>query len=165
MQRLYEGCEWGRFEVVGVDPPRSRNALDFLEAPGRLTSFLGHRLFQLLLTPTRAYLRAVSVAMQTLMRQLSRVAGAEIVQDAITFFQAFEGMEEGFRVRADHVRDLLGRDTTAFVLVPAPRDDPVEEARWFADRLEESGMTVDGLVVNRVFPHFAQTPDLAPAPA
>jgi len=115
--------------------------------------------------PTRAYLRAVSVAMQTLMRTLSRVAGAEIVQDAITFFQAFEGMEEGFRVRADHVRDLLGRDSTAFVLVTAPRDDTVEEARWFADRLADSGLTVNGLVVNRVFPAFADTPELATAPA
>src|SRR3974390_697808 len=146
MQRLYEGCEWGRFEIVVVDTPPTRNALDFLEAPGRLTKFLGHRLFPLLLPPTRAYLRAVSVAMQTLMRQLSRVAGADIVQDAITFFQAFEGMEEGFRVRADHVRDLLGRGSTAFVLVTAPRDDTVDEARWFADRLQESGLGVDGLV-------------------
>jgi anion-transporting ArsA/GET3 family ATPase len=165
MEKLYELVEESRYDVVVVDTPPSRNALDFLEAPGRLTKFLGHRLFQLLLTPTRAYLRAVSVAMQTLMRTLSRVAGADIVQDAITFFQAFEGMEEGFRVRADHVRDLLGRSSTAFVLVTAPRDDTVDEARWFADRLQESGLGVDGLVVNRVFPAFAATPGLAPAPA
>ena len=165
MEKLYELVEEGHYDVVVVDTPPTRNALDFLEAPGRLTRFLGHRLFQLLLVPTRAYLRAVSVAMQTMLRTLSKVAGADIVQDAITFFQAFEGMEEGFRVRAEHMRDLLGRDSTAFVLVTAPRDDTVEEARWFADRLEESGMTVNGLVVNRVFPHFAQTPGLAPAPA
>jgi len=165
MEKLYELVEEGRYDVVVVDTPPTRNALDFLEAPGRLTRFLGHRLFQLLLMPTRAYLRAVSVAMQTLMRTLSRVAGAEIVQDAITFFQAFEGMEEGFRVRADRMRDLLGQDSTAFVLVTAPRDDTVEEARWFADRLGESGLSVDGLVVNRVYPRFAVTPHLAPAPA
>ena len=165
MEKLYELVEEGAYEVVVVDTPPSRNALDFLEAPGRLTRFLGHRLFQLLLMPTRAYLRAVSMAMQTLLRTLSKVAGAEIVQDAITFFQAFEGMEEGFRVRADHMRDLLGRPSTSFVLVTAPRDDTVEEAGWFADRLAESGLSVDGLVVNRVYPHFAATPALVPAPA
>jgi anion-transporting ArsA/GET3 family ATPase len=164
MEKLYELAEEGEYDIVVVDTPPSRNALDFLEAPGRLTRFLGHRLFQLLLMPTRAYLRAVSVAMQTLMRTLSRVAGAEIVQDAITFFQAFEGMEEGFRVRADHMRDLLARDTTAFVLVTAPRADTVEEAGWFADKLHESGLAVDGLVVNRVYPAFPTTPHLPPAP-
>ena len=164
MEKLYELAEEGHYDLVVVDTPPSRNALDFLEAPGRLTRFLGHRLFQLLLTPTRAYLRAVSVAMQTLMRTLSKVAGAEIVQDAITFFQAFEGMEEGFRVRADHMRDLLWRDTTSFVLVTAPRADTVEEAGWFADRLHQSGLTVDGLVVNRVYPAFPPTPGLPPAP-
>jgi anion-transporting ArsA/GET3 family ATPase len=164
MEKLYELVEESRYDIVVVDTPPTRNALDFLEAPGRLTRFLGHRLFQLLLMPTRAYLRAVSVAMQTLMRTLSRVAGADIVQDAITFFQAFEGMEEGFRVRADHMRDLLGRDTTSFVLVTAPREDVVEEAGWFARRLHQSGLAVDALVVNRVYPAFAGADALPPAP-
>jgi anion-transporting ArsA/GET3 family ATPase len=104
------------------------------------------------------------VAMQGLMRTLSKVAGTEIVQDAITFFQAFEGMEEGFRVRADHVRDLLARDTTSFVLVTAPRADTVEEAGWFAERLAESGLAVAALVVNRVYPAFPATPHLPLAP-
>ena len=165
MEKLYELAEEGEYDLVVVDTPPSRNALDFLDAPRRMTRFLGNRLFQLLLTPTRAYLRAVSVAMQGLMRTLSKVAGAEIVQDAVTFFQAFEGMEEGFRVRADHVRDLLARDTTAFVLVTAPRADTVQEAGWFADKLAESGLAVAGLVVNRVYPTFPATPHLPPAPA
>jgi len=165
MEKLYELAEGDEYDIVVVDTPPSRNALDFLDAPRRLTSFLGHRLFQLLLTPTRAYLRALSVAMQGLMRTLSKVAGAEIVQDVVTFFQAFEGMEEGFRVRADHVRDLLARDTTAFVLVTAPRADTVQEAGWFAAKLAESNLAVAGLVVNRVYPAFPATPRLPPAPA
>ena len=164
MEKLYELAESGDFDLVVVDTPPTRNALDFLDAPRRLTRFLGHRLFQVLLMPTRAYLRAVSVATQALLRTISKVAGAEIVQDAVTFFQAFEGMEEGFRTRADHMRRLLARRTTAFVLVTSPRADSVAEAGWFADKLNESGLAVEGLVVNRVYPSFGQTTALPEAP-
>jgi anion-transporting ArsA/GET3 family ATPase len=164
MEKLYELAESGDFDLVVVDTPPTRNALDFLDAPRRLTRFLGHRLFQVLLMPTRAYLRAVSVATQALLRTISKVAGAEIVQDAVTFFQAFEGMEEGFRTRADHMRRLLARRTTAFVLVTSPRADSVAEAGWFADKLNESGLAVEGLVVNRVYPSFGDTRDLPHAP-
>jgi len=168
MEKLYELVEEGSYDVVVVDTPPTRNAIDFLDAPRRLTRFLGHRLFQFLLMPTRAYLRAVSVATQALLRTISKVAGSEIVQDAVTFFQAFEGMEEGFRLRAEHMRRLLARRTTAFVLVTSPRADTVEEAGWFADKLNESGLAVDGLVVNRMHPEFASWSDvegLPPAPA
>jgi anion-transporting ArsA/GET3 family ATPase len=164
MEKLYELAESGDFELVVVDTPPTRNALDFLDAPRRLTRFLGHRLFQVLLMPTRAYLRAVSVATQALLRTISKVAGAEIVQDAVTFFQAFEGMEEGFRTRADHVRRLLARRSTAFVLVTSPRQDAVDEAGWFADKLNESGLAVEGLVMNRVHPTFATRGALPEAP-
>ncbi|MHB8682540.1 MAG: ArsA family ATPase [Acidimicrobiales bacterium] len=164
MEKLYELAESGDFDLVVVDTPPTRNALDFLDAPRRLTRFLGHRLFQLLLMPTRAYLRAVSVATQALFRTISKVAGAEIVQDAVTFFQAFEGMEEGFRLRAEHMHQLLARRTTAFVLVTSPRADTVEEAGWFADKLNESGLAVEGLVVNRVHPNFSEH-DVPDAPA
>ncbi len=164
MEKLYELAEGGDFDLVVVDTPPTRNALDFLDAPRRLTRFLGHRLFQVLLMPTRAYLRAVSVATQALLRTISKVAGAEIVQDAVTFFQAFEGMEEGFRTRADHMRRLLARRTTAFVLVTSTRTDAVEEAGWFADKLNESGLAVEGLVVNRVHPSFGEPGALPEAP-
>ena len=164
MEKLYELSEDGHYDLVVVDTPPSRNALDFLDAPRRLTRFLGHRLFQLLLMPTRAYLRAVSVATQALLRTISKVAGAEIVHDAVAFFQAFEGMEEGFRNRAEHMRRLLARRTTAFVLVTSPRSDTVEEAGWFADKLNESGLAVEGLVVNRVHPAFGAVETLPVAP-
>jgi anion-transporting ArsA/GET3 family ATPase len=164
MEKLYELVEADSFDLIVVDTPPTRNALEFLDAPRRLTRFLGHRLFQILLMPTRAYLRAVSVATQALLRTISKVAGADIVHDAMAFFQAFEGMEEGFRVRAEHVRRVLAQRTTAFVLVTSPRDDTVEEAGWFADRLNESGLAVEGLVVNRVHPVFAFAGDLPAAP-
>jgi anion-transporting ArsA/GET3 family ATPase len=166
MEKLYELAEEDRFDLIVVDTPPSRNALDFLEAPNRLTRFLGHRLFQFLLLPTRASLRAFSVASQALLKTISKVAGAEIVNDAVAFFQAFAGMEEGFRLRARRVRDLLADDSTSFVLVSAPRLDTVTEAGWFAGRLEEAGLAVDALVVNRVHPVFwkkvDELPDVAP---
>jgi anion-transporting ArsA/GET3 family ATPase len=163
MEKLYELAEEDSFDLVVVDTPPTRNALDFLDAPRRLTRFLGHRLFQFLLMPTRAYLRAVSVATQALLRTISKVAGAEIVNDAVAFFQAFEGMEEGFRGRAEHMRRLLMRRTTAFVLVTSPRADTVEEAGWFADKLNESGLAVEGLIVNRVHPRFSIADEPMPA--
>ncbi len=162
MEKLYELAEEDRFDLIVVDTPPSRNALDFLEAPNRLTRFLGNRIFQFLLMPTRASLRAFSLASQALLKTISRVAGAEIVNDAVAFFQAFAGMEEGFRLRARHVRDLLADDATSFVLVSAPRLDTVTEAGWFAGRLEEAGLAVDALVVNRVHPVFWKKVDELP---
>ena len=104
------------------------------------------------------------MASQALLKTISRVAGAEIVNDAVAFFQAFAGMEEGFRLRAVHVRKLLADRSTAFVLVAAPRADTVVEAGWFADRLDDAGLQVDALVVNRVHPVFWPSADTLPLP-
>jgi anion-transporting ArsA/GET3 family ATPase len=154
-EKLYELTEEGDFDVVVVDTPPTRNALDFLDAPGRLTRFLENRVFQALMKPTRVGLRFMGVAAHALLRTISRVAGADIVSDAVSFFQAFEGMEEGFRTRAARVRELLRQPDTAFVLVASPRPDSVGEAVHFADKLGETGMSVSALVVNRVQPRFA----------
>ena len=164
MEKLFELTEEGRFDLVVVDTPPTRNALDFLDAPRRLTHFLGNRLFQLLMAPTRAYLRAVSLATQALLRAVSKVVGTDMVQDAVAFFQAFDGMLDGFRVRAEHMRALLEQPTTAFVLVTSPRPDSVEEAEWFADRLDKSGLRTDALVVNRVHPSWPVPGELPDAP-
>ncbi len=161
MEKLYELVEEGGFDLVVVDTPPTRNALDFLDAPRRLTRFLENRVFQALMKPTRAGLKFMGVAAQALLRTISRVAGAEIVHDAVAFFQAFEGMEEGFRTRAARVRQLLTQEDTAFVLVASPRTDSVEEAVHFAGKLAESRMSVAGLIVNRVQPRFAQDAELA----
>ena len=158
MEKLYELDHAGRFDLVVVDTPPTRNALDFLDAPGRLTRFLDNRIFRLLMMPTRAYLRAVSFASQAFLRTISKVVGAEVVKDAVDFFKAFEGMEEGFRNRASEVRALLQSEATAFVLVTSPRRGAVEEAEYFADRLREAGIAVDALVVNRLHPRFGDGP-------
>jgi anion-transporting ArsA/GET3 family ATPase len=154
MEKLYEIHDEGRFDLIVIDTPPSRNALDFLDAPRRLTRFLDNRLFRIVVMPTRTYLKAVSVATQAFLRTVSRVVGNQVVGDAIAFFQAFEGMEEGFRTRAQAVLELLSDDATAFVLVTAPRRDAIEEATFFAERLGESNIKVDALVVNRLHPRF-----------
>ena len=161
MEKLHELVEEGGFDVVVVDTPPSRNALDFLDAPRRLTHFLENRVFQALMAPTRVGLRFMSLAANALLRTLSKVAGADIVHDAVAFFQAFEGMEEGFRLRAARVRELLVQPGTAFVLVASPRPDSVDEAVHFAAKLAESGMSATALVVNRVQPRFATDQQLA----
>jgi anion-transporting ArsA/GET3 family ATPase len=100
------------------------------------------------------------VAAQAFLRTISKVVGGDVVRDAITFFQAFDGMEQGFRERAEHVLELLTHDETAFVLVTAPRRDVVEEAAFFADRLRSGGIPVRALIVNRMHPRFSDaSPD------
>jgi anion-transporting ArsA/GET3 family ATPase len=165
MEKLYELTESGDYDTVVVDTPPTRNALDLLDAPRRLTHFLENRIFRALLLPTRATFRAVGVATQALLRTISKVAGAEIVQDAVAFFQAFQGMEEGFRTRASVVRDLLADPGTAYLIVTSPRPDAVEEATYFAAKLEESGIAPAGLVVNRVHPDFGGPKARPSAPA
>lgn len=155
MEKLYELVEEGAFDMVVVDTPPSRNALDFLDAPRRLTRFLENRIFQALMAPTRVGLKLMGVATHALLRTISKVAGADIVADAVAFFQAFEGMEQGFRDRATRVRQLLVQSDTAFVLVASPRPDSVDEAVHFAGKLAESDMSVTALVVNKVQPRFA----------
>jgi anion-transporting ArsA/GET3 family ATPase len=154
METLYELHEETDFDLVVVDTPPTRHALDFLDAPRRLSRFLEHRLFRVLVSPRSGLVRAVNVAAQTFLRTVSRVVGGDVIDDAIAFFQAFEGMEEGFRDRAVRVNQLLAAPSTAFLLVASPRRDTLNEAHYFADRLAEAGIAVEGLIVNRVHPEF-----------
>jgi anion-transporting ArsA/GET3 family ATPase len=153
-EKLYELHEEGEFDLVVVDTPPTRNALDFLDAPSRLTRFLDHRLYRVLVAPTRTYLRAVNVAAQAFVRTVGKVVGTDVLADAITFFQAFDGMETGFRRRASRVMELLAAPETAYVLVASPRRDTVEEASFFARKLGDTGVAVAALVVNRMHPRF-----------
>ncbi len=156
MEKLHELHATGRFDVIVIDTPPTRNALDFLDAPRRITRFLDNRLFRLLVMPTQSYLRVVSQATQRILRTIARVVGSEIVDDAVAFFEAFEGMEQGFRDRAQAVSALLADDATAFVVVASPRRDATSEAVFFADKLVESGLGVDAVIVNRMQPAFGE---------
>jgi len=157
MEKLYDLHQDEQFDLVVVDTPPTRNALDFLEAPRRLTRFLDHRLYRVLIAPTRGIARAVNVAAQAFLRTVSKVVGGDVVADAIAFFAAFDGMEQGFRERAGSTLALLSDDATAFVLVAAPRRDVVAEATYFARKLTEADIPVRALIVNRMHPRFATT--------
>ncbi len=143
-----------RFDLVVVDTPPSRNALDFLEAPGVLARFLDHRLFRLLMLPARRGMRVVNAATQPILRAIGKVVGSDVLADAVAFFQAFAGMETGFRDRAEAVIELLRSDVTRYVVVASPHRDTVTEAVWFAGKLAEHGIDNVAGVANRVHPAF-----------
>ena len=154
MEKLYElHCD-PAFDLIVVDTPPTRHTLEFLDAPQRLTRLLDNRVFRMLMVPTRTTLRITGVAAQTLLRTIGRVVGSEVVEDVVSFFRAFEGMESGFRERAGEASALLASGATTYVLVTSPRRDAVQEAEYFAEQLGESGLAVGALVVNRIHPSF-----------
>jgi anion-transporting ArsA/GET3 family ATPase len=155
MEKLYELHEDGGHDVIVVDTPPTRHALDFLDAPARLTRLLDNRIFRFLMVPARTGMRVAGVAVQAFFRTVAKVVGVEVIDDIVAFFRAFEGMEQGFRERATSVTALLADPATGFVLVTSPRRDAVQEAEFFADRLRASELAVTALVVNRVHPQFA----------
>lgn len=157
MEKLYELHADDRFDLVVVDTPPTTNAIDFLEAPDRIRRFLDHRLYSVLVTPTGGLARVANAAARTFLRSVARIVGASVVDDAIEFFAAFDGMEEGFRARAAAVERLLRADETAFVAVATPRPDVVRDVLAFSGLLRGTGIDTDAVVVNRVHPRFAPT--------
>lgn len=156
VEKLYELQESGAFDLIVVDTPPAQHALDFLEAPKHLERLLDNRIFRLLMTPTRAGLRALELGAQLVMRTIAKVAGGQVVAEVIQFFTQFEGMEEGFRARADHADALLRSKQTSFILVCSPRRDTVEEALYLASELARSGAEATTVVVNRCSPRYVQ---------
>lgn len=155
-EKLYELSSEGEFDLIVVDTPPTRNALDFLEAPGRLARFLGHPLYRMVTAPTRGIVKAVNMAAQPVLRSVGKVVGGDVIADAIAFFAAFDGMEEGFKQRAQMVETLLADEHTGFVLVASPHRDTVQEAAYFADRLADMKLSVKAVVVNRIYPYFGE---------
>lgn len=153
-EKLYELSTEGGFDLIVVDTPPTRNALDFLEAPTRIAKFLDHPLYRVVTAPTRGIVKAVNFAAQPFLRSVGKVVGGDVIADAIAFFAAFDGMEDGFKQRARLVEQLLAEAATSFVLVASPRRDTVEEASFFAGRLDQMGLGVRAVVVNRIHPLF-----------
>lgn len=150
MERLYELHESGEFELVVLDTPPARNALDFLDAPERLLRFIDSRSLRMFLSPGRAGLRVFGAGAGVALSALERVTGVELLRDLSDFFTSFGGMVGGFRERAGRVSELLRDDSTRFVLVTTPRPGAVAEAVDLRDRLAERGIVFGGTVVNRV---------------
>ena len=155
-EKLYELFNDDRFDLVIVDTPPTREALDFLEAPQKLMNFLDHRVYRWLVMPARGGLRVLNFAAQPILKTIGRVIGADVLADAINFFQAFEGIEEGFRQRALAVQTLLKSTDSKYVVVASAHDDTIREAIFFTDELARVGTPVTGLIINRLQPKFGK---------
>jgi anion-transporting ArsA/GET3 family ATPase len=142
----------GTYDLIVVDTPPSRSALDFLDAPERLSSFLDGRFIKLLLAPARGPARLMTAGLSIVTHALSRVLGAQVLRDMQTFVAAFDTLFGGFRQRAERTFELLQADGSAFLVVAAPEPDALREAAYFVERLSEDGMPLAGLVVNRASP-------------
>ncbi|OLR89695.1 ArsA family ATPase [Actinokineospora bangkokensis] len=162
MEKLGQLAAEGTWDLIVVDTPPSRSALDFLDAPQRLSTALDGRMIKLLTGPVKAggwgIRKVVSGAFGLFAKAVSTIVGGQLLADASAFVQAFDGMFGGFRERARKTYDLLRSSGTAFVVVAAPEPDALREASYFVERLEAESMPLAGLVVNRTHPVLAKLP-------
>jgi anion-transporting ArsA/GET3 family ATPase len=142
----------GSYDLIVVDTPPSRSALDFLDAPERLSSFLDGRFIRLLLTPARGPARMMTAGLGIITGSLNKILGTQVLRDMQTFVAAFDTLFGGFRQRAQKTFELLQADGTAFLVVAAPETDALREAAYFVERLAEDDMPLAGLIVNRASP-------------
>ena len=154
MEKLGQLRRTDQWDLIVVDTPPSRSALDFLDAPQRLSRFLDGRLIKLLTAPTRAggraYLKVVNAGFGMLTGIITRVIGAQVLRDVQTFVAAFDTMFGGFRERAEDTYRLLQTPGTAFLVIATPEPDALREASYFVERLSQDRMPLAGLILNRV---------------
>lgn len=150
MERLGQLHEQGHWDLIVVDTPPARSALDFLDAPEHLSSLLDGRFIRLLLAPARGPLRLMSVGFNLVSAAMNKILGSQIITDVQTFVTACEALFGGFRARATVTFELLSSRQTTFLVVATPQPDALREAAYFVDRLSEERMPLSGVVVNRV---------------
>ncbi|MEU5364576.1 ArsA family ATPase [Streptomyces sp. NPDC005925] len=154
MEKLGQLRAKDEWDLIVVDTPPSRSALDFLDAPKRLGSFLDGKLIRLLLAPAkvggRAGMKFLNVGMSMMTGALGKVLGGQLLKDVQTFIAAMDSTFGGFRTRADATYKLLQAPGTAFLVVAAPERDALREAAYFVERLSAEDMPLAGLVLNRV---------------
>lgn len=152
MERLYEIHTSGRYDLIVVDTPPTRNALDFLDAPDRMADFFSSRLLRWLIAPYRS--RVVNFASKPFYMVADRILGTQFLQDIAEFFILFQTMYDGFVERAEAVTSLMGGPDTSFVVVSTLEVAPSREAEFFLDLLARRGYNVGALVLNKVLPEY-----------
>lgn len=152
MEKLGQLLAEDKWDLIVVDTPPSRNALDFLDAPKRLGSFMDSRLWRLLLAPGRGFGRLITGAVGLAMKGMSTILGSQMLSDAAAFVQSLDATFGGFREKADRTYELLKRRGTQFVVVSAAEPDALREASFFVERLSTEHMPLAGLVLNRTHP-------------
>ncbi|HEX5120316.1 MAG TPA: ArsA family ATPase [Pseudonocardiaceae bacterium] len=162
MEKLGQLAATGEWDLIVVDTPPSRSALDFLDAPQRLSTVLDGRVIRMLSAPARAgglgIRKLVGAGFGLFAKAVSTIIGGQLLQDASAFVQAFDSMFGGFRERATATYTLLRSPGTAFLVVAAPEPDALREASYFVERLAAERMPLAGLVVNRTHPVLADLP-------
>jgi anion-transporting ArsA/GET3 family ATPase len=154
MEKLFEIHAEDRYDLLVLDTPPSRNALDFLDAPRRLTQFIEGRALQVFMKPTGIGMRVFGRGASMMFSVLRRLTGVDLLEDLAEFFQAFSGMVGGFRERARRVNELLAAPTTSFLVICAPQGEPISEAVYFHRKLVEAELPFGGVIVNKV--HFQE---------
>ncbi|WP_330228029.1 ArsA family ATPase [Nocardia sp. NBC_00508] len=152
MEKLGQLAHQGEWDLIVVDTPPSRNALDFLDAPKRLGNFLNGRMIRVIMAPGRGVTRLVTGAMSLAVRGVSTIVGGQMLKDASNFLQSLESLFGGFQERADRTYAMLSKPGTHFLVVAAPEPDALREASFFVDRLSTERMPLAGLVLNRTHP-------------
>jgi anion-transporting ArsA/GET3 family ATPase len=150
MEKLYEIHAEDRYDLLVLDTPPARNALDFLDAPNRLLQFIEGRALQVFMKPTGLGMRVFGRGASMMFSVLRRITGVDLLDELAEFFQAFGGMVGGFRERARRVNELLSDPQTAFLVVCGPQGEPISEAVYFHRKLEEAEMPFGGVIVNKV---------------
>jgi anion-transporting ArsA/GET3 family ATPase len=154
MEKLYELHQEARYDLLVLDTPPTRHALDFIDAPERMSRFIEGRSLQFFLKPGRLGMRVVGRSGGVLFGALKRITGIDLLQDLSDFFQSFGDMAQGFSERAQRVKELLGQRGTTFLLVTAPQREAIDEGVFFWRRLKEARLPFGGVVVNKVHRDF-----------
>jgi anion-transporting ArsA/GET3 family ATPase len=152
MERLHEIHQSGRYDLIVVDTPPTRNAIDFLEAPERMADFFSSRLLRWLITPYRS--RLVNAASKPFYTIADRILGSQFLEDIAEFFVLFQTMYDGFVERAEAVSRTIADRRTTFVVVSTLEDAPVREAEFFMQALAERELHLGALVLNKVLPSW-----------
>ncbi|HEX2096352.1 MAG TPA: ArsA-related P-loop ATPase [Solirubrobacterales bacterium] len=150
MEKLFELHSEGRFDLLVLDTPPTRNALDFLDAPRRLTQFIEGRSLRVFMKPTGLAARVAGRGATVALGVLKRIVGFDLLADLAEFFNAFSGMVDGFQERAKRVNDLLAHPDTSFLVVCGPQGEPIDEAVYFHRKLVEAKLPFGGVIVNKV---------------
>jgi anion-transporting ArsA/GET3 family ATPase len=152
IERLHQLWSSGDWDLIVVDTPPSRHAIDLLAAPDRLVTFFGHPVYRVLTAPGRSFARITHAGASAFLWAIRRLAGPQVVEDTIEFFRALSVMEAGLRARAAETAAILRGETTAFVLVSSPRAEAIDEASHLAAALRTGGFPLQAAVINLVHP-------------
>ena len=152
IERLHQLWSSGEWDLIVIDTPPSRHAIDLLGAPDRLVRFFGHPVYRVLAAPGRSLARVTHAGASAFLWAIRRLAGPQVVEDTIEFFRALSGMEAGLRERAAETAAVLRSEGTAFVLVSSPRAEAIDEAVHLVDALRTGGYPLAATVINLVYP-------------